>query len=74
MRVERRLVATRQDRRLTLAELAEFCRQAEGEGTDPGSWIKVQAGFRGFVRTVEIVPDPSRQGQDRPGGGLTDGR
>lgn len=61
MRVDRKLVASRLDHRLTLTELAEFIRQAEAEGADPGSWIKTQNTLRGHVRTVEIVPDPTRQ-------------
>lgn len=64
MRVERRLVATRLDHRLTLTELAEFIRDAEAAGTDPASWIKTQNSVRGYVRTVEIVPDPTRTEED----------
>lgn len=68
-RIDHRLVATRVDHKLTLTELAEFIREAEISGLDPGSWIKTQTTMRGYARTVEIVPDPSRQ--DSSGGGPT---
>jgi hypothetical protein len=73
MRIERRLVATRVDHKLTLTELAEFIRECEAAGLDPGSWVKVQSTVRGYARTVEIVPDPSRGELGPPGGG-TDGQ
>lgn len=71
-RVERRLVASRLDHKLTLTELAEFVREAEAAGVDPGSWLKVATTLKGYARAVAIVPDPDRL--DSPRGGPTDGQ
>lgn len=73
-RVDLKLTATRMDHRLTWSELAEFVRDHD-DRVDPGAWLKVTTtGFRSHVRSIEIVPDPDRQGQDSPGGGPTHGQ
>lgn len=69
-RVERKLVATRVDHRLTFTEVIEFLRDGEAAGVDPGSWLKIASTLKGYAREITIVPDPDRQQeQDSPGGG-----